>query len=70
MTKLSEQIESLRLSIINIKEEMSKIKIENNLLQKQQASLVSEKAELVKKNEAARQQIELVIERIRNIDNP
>ena len=46
---------------------MKKIKIENSLLQKQQEYLVSEKAELVKKHEAAKEQIESILERIKNI---
>ena len=36
------------LSIDNIKEVIKKIKIENSLLQQQQESLVSEKADLIK----------------------
>ena len=67
MTKIGEQLQDLRASIDNIKENMKKIKIENSLLQKQQEYLVSEKAELVKKNEAAKEQIEAMLERIKNI---
>lgn len=67
MSKIGEQLQDLRASIDNIKENMKKIKIENILLQKQQENLVSEKAELVKKNEAAKEQIEAILERIKNI---
>ena len=67
MSKIGEQLQDLRVSIDNIKESMKKIKIENSLLQKQQEYLVSEKAELVKKNEAAKEQIEDILERIKNI---
>jgi uncharacterized protein (TIGR02449 family) len=67
MSKIGEQLQQLRLSIDNIKENMKKIKIENSLLQKQQEYLVSEKAELVKKHEAAKEQIESILERIKNI---
>ena len=67
MSKIAEQLQDLRASIDNIKENMKKIKIENTLLQKQQEYLVSEKAELVKKNEAAKEQIEAILERIKNI---
>ena len=66
MSKIGEQLQDLRASIDNIKENMKKIKIENSLLQKQQEYLVSEKAELVKKNEAAKEQIEAILERIKN----
>jgi cell division protein ZapB len=67
MSKIGEQLQDLRVSIDNIKENMKKIRIENTLLQKQQEYLVSEKAELVKKNEAAKEQIEAILERIKNI---
>ena len=67
MSKIGEQLQDLRASIDNIKENMKKIRIENTLLQKQQENLVSEKAELVKKNEAAKEQIEAILERIKNI---
>ena len=67
MSKISEQLESLKLSIDSIKEKMQKIKIENTLLQKQQTGLVTEKSELIKKNELAKEEIEAVLERIKNI---
>ena len=67
MSKISEQLKSLKLSIDSIKENMQKIKIENILLQKQQTGLVTEKSELIKKNELAKEEIEAVLERIKNI---
>ena len=67
MSKIGEQLQQLRSSINDIKEDMKKIKIENSLLQKQQEYLVSEKADLVKKHEAAKEQIESILERIKNI---
>ena len=68
MPKITEQLQDLKLSIDNIKEVMKKIKIENSLLQQQQESLVSEKADLIKKNETAKEQIEAILERIKNIE--
>jgi len=68
MSKITEQLQDLKLSIDNIKEVMKKIKIENSLLQQQQESLVSEKADLIKKNEEAKEQIEAILERIKNIE--
>lgn len=68
MSKLSEQLGRLKVSINAIKEQMDKIKIENSLLLQQQAGLVSEKADLIKKNEEAREQIAAVLERIKNIE--
>ena len=67
MSRISEQLESLKLSIDVVKEKMQKIKIENTLLQKQQTILVTEKSELIKKNELAKEEIEAILERIRNI---
>jgi|TARA_B100000530_G_C15887639_1_gene460134 cell division protein ZapB len=68
MSKITEQLQDLKLSIDNIKEVVKKIKIENSLLQQQQESLVSEKADLIKKNEMAKEQIEATLERIKNIE--
>ena len=68
MSRISEQLENLKLSINNIKDKMQKIKIENTLLLKQQTGLVTEKSELIKKNELAREEIEAVLERIKNIE--
>jgi len=69
MSKLTEQLEDLKSSINNIKEQMKKMKMENTLLSQQQNNLVSEKAELVKKNEVAKDQINAILERIKNIEN-
>ena len=68
MSKITEQLQDLKLSIDNIKEVIKKIKIENSLLKQQQESLVSEKADLIKKNEMAKEQIEATLERIKNIE--
>tara|TARA_Y100000389_G_scaffold204116_1_gene255092 strand:- start:1062 stop:1265 length:204 start_codon:yes stop_codon:yes gene_type:complete len=67
MSKISKQLETLKLSIDSIKDKMQKIEIENALLLKQQTGLVTEKSELIKKNESAREEIEAVLERIKNI---
>tara|TARA_X000000368_G_C22459819_1_gene462806 strand:+ start:54 stop:260 length:207 start_codon:yes stop_codon:yes gene_type:complete len=67
MSKITEQLHDLRISIDNVKEMMKKIKIENSLLQQQQEGLVSEKADLIKKNEEAKEKIEAILERIKNI---
>ena len=44
------------------------MKVENTLLSQQQNNLVSEKADLVKKNEVAKDQINSILERIKNIE--
>ena len=68
MSKITEQLNNLKLSIDLIKDNMQKIRIENSLLQKQQEGLVSEKAELIKKNEAAKEQLEAILDRLKNIE--
>mgnify|MGYP001322746598 FL=1 len=68
MSKIAEQLRDLKLSIDSVRESMKKIRIENSLLQQQQEGLVTEKAELIKKNEAAKAQIEAVLERLKNIE--
>ena len=68
MSKIAEQLQNLKLSIDEIKENMKKIRIENSLLQQQQQGLVSEKADLVKKNEAAKEQLEAILDRLKNIE--
>ena len=68
MSKIAEQLHDLKLSIDSIRESMKKIRIENSLLQQQQEGLVTEKADLIKKNEAAKEQIEAILERLKNIE--
>ena len=68
MSKIAEQLRDLKLSIDSVRESMKKIRIENSLLQQQQEGLVTEKAELIKKNEAAKEQIEAILERLKNIE--
>tara|TARA_B100001564_G_C20165835_1_gene457477 strand:- start:307 stop:513 length:207 start_codon:yes stop_codon:yes gene_type:complete len=68
MSKIAEQLRDLKLSIDSVRESMKKIRIENSLLQQQQEGLVTEKAELMKKNEAAKEQIEAILERLKNIE--
>ena len=68
MSKISKQLESLKLSINSIKDKMQKIQCFWCGLLKQQTGLVAGKSELIKKNESAREEIEAVLERIKNIE--
>ena len=68
MSKIAEQLRDLKLSIDSVRESMKKIRIENSLLQQQQGGLVTEQAELIKKNQAAKEQIEAILERLKNIE--
>ena len=68
MSKINEQLQTLRLSVEDIRKNMDKVQMENSLLKKQQEDLVSEKAELVKKNELAKTEIQSMLDRIKNIE--
>ena len=68
MSKITEQIDELKTSIENIRNQMNKIKIENTLLIDQQEHLVSEKADLIKQNELAKNEIKSILERINNLE--
>ncbi len=68
MSKINDQLQSLRTSIENIRKNMDKVEMENALLKKQQESLVSEKADLVKKNELAKTEIQSILNRIKNME--
>ena len=68
MSKINEQLHTLRLSVEDIRKNMDKVQMENSLLKKQQEDLVSEKAELVKKNELAKTEIQSKLDRIKNIE--
>mgnify|MGYP001461948368 CR=1 FL=1 len=68
MSKINDQLQCLRTSIENIRKNMDKVEMENALLKKQQESLVSEKADLVKKNELAKTEIQSILNRIKNME--
>ena len=68
MSKINEQLHTLRLSVEDIRKNMDKVQMENSLLKKQQEDLGSEKAELVKKNELAKTEIQSMLDRIKNIE--
>ena len=68
MSKITEQINELKISIENIHSKMNKIKIENTLLIDQQEHLVSEKADLIKQNELAKNEIRSILERMNNLE--
>ena len=68
MPKITEQINELKTSIENIRNQMNKIRIENTLLIDQQEHLVSEKSDLIKQNELAKNEIKSILERINNLE--
>ena len=68
MTKIAAQLNKLKESIENIRKNMDVLKLENTLLQKQQQDLVAQKAMLIKKNETAKNEIQSILDRIKNIE--
>jgi len=68
MAKITEQLNKLKDSIENIRKNMDVLKLENTLLQKQQEDLVAQKAILIKKNETAKNEIQSILDRIKNIE--
>ena len=68
MSKITELINELKISIENIRSQINKIKIENTLQVNQQENLVSEKADLIKLNELAKNEIKSILERINNLE--
>ena len=51
-----------------MKKRLIKIKRENDLLKAQQTNLVSQKAELIRKNEVVKEKVSSILERIKNIE--
>ena len=68
MSNIKEQISNIKILVNNLKEVLNKTRDENILLKQQQSDLVSERANLMKKNEFAKEQIEAIIERLKNLE--
>ena len=58
----------MKILVKDMREALDKVRQENTLLKEQQSGLVSERANLIKKNEYAKEQIEAIIERLRNLE--
>ena len=67
MSDILDKLNSLKVNLELPDKKIDSTKLENQLLKNQQSQLVSEKSELIKKNETAKTQLKALIERIDNI---
>ena len=67
MSDILDKLNSLKENVIKLNEKIDSTNLENKLLKNQQSQLVSEKSELIKKNETAKSYLKALLERIDNI---
>ena len=67
MSDILDKLNSLKENIIKLNEKIDSTNLENKLLKNQQSQLVSEKSELIKKNETAKSHLRALLERINNV---
>ena len=67
MSTLLEKLNNLEKNLDILNKQNDSTKLENELLKNQQTKLVSEKADLIKKNETAKSQLRALLERINNM---
>jgi len=67
MSDILDKLNSLKENVIKLNEKIDSTNLENKLLKNQQSQLVSEKSELIKKNETAKSHLRALLERINNI---
>ena len=67
MSDILDKLNSLKENVIKLNEKIDSTNLENKLLKNQQSQLVTEKSELIKKNETAKTHLKALLERIDNI---
>jgi len=67
MSDILDKLNSLKENVIKLNEKIVSTNLENKLLKNQQSQLVSEKSELIKKNETAKSHLRALLERINNL---
>jgi len=67
MSDILDKLNSLKENVIKLNEKIDSTNLENKLLKNQQSQLVSEKSELIKKNETAKSHLRALLERINNL---
>ena len=67
MSDILDKLNSLKENVIKLNEKIDSTNLENKLLKNQQSQLVSEKSELIKKNETAKSHLRALLERINNV---
>ena len=67
MSTLLEKLYNLEKNLDLLNKQNDSTKLENELLKNQQTKLVSEKSDLIKKNETTKSQLKALLERINNM---
>ena len=67
MSDLLDKLNNLEHNLDLISKKIDSTNLENTLLKNQQTKLVSEKSDLIKKNETAKSELKSLLERIDNI---
>tara|TARA_B100000925_G_C21591083_1_gene296267 strand:- start:25 stop:246 length:222 start_codon:yes stop_codon:yes gene_type:complete len=67
MSDILDKLNSLKSNLELLDKKIDSTNLENQLLKNQQSQLVSEKSELIKKNETAKTQLKALIDRLENI---
>ena len=67
MSDILDKLNALKVNLELLDKKIDSTNLENQLLKNQQSQLVSEKSELIKKNETAKTRLKALIERIDNI---
>jgi uncharacterized protein (TIGR02449 family) len=67
MSDILNKLNSLKENVAKLNEKIDSTNLENKLLKNQQSQLVTEKSELIKKNETAKTHLKSLLERIDNI---
>jgi uncharacterized protein (TIGR02449 family) len=67
MSDILNKLNSLKENVAKLNEKIDSTNLENKLLKNQQSQLVTEKSELIKKNETAKTHLKGLLERIDNI---
>ena len=69
MSDILDKLNNLEHNLNLLNKKIDSTNLENTLLKNQQTKLVSEKSELIKKNEAAKSQLKSLLDRIDSIKN-
>ena len=67
MSSLLEKLNNLEENLDLLNKQIDSTKLENELLKNQQTKLVTDKSDLIKKNETAKSQLKALLERINNM---
>tara|TARA_B100001121_G_scaffold297620_1_gene304286 strand:- start:623 stop:844 length:222 start_codon:yes stop_codon:yes gene_type:complete len=67
MSDILDKLNNLKHNLDLLSKKVDSTNLENTLLKNQQTKLVSEKSDLIKKNETAKSELKSLLERIDNI---